>query len=341
MRQPVSPSAVLWRICLFGCLVALAGLLALWGAGVPFNPIRSTLFNLFLFFGAWLPLVAILAGVAVFRERPPSPFAYLRTQFFTRAYLLRQLRMIPILVTLALFMNVFSAMKSAIPLFNPFSWDEAFIRWDYLLGFGNDPWQLIQPLVGYPIVSSALSGLYHLWILLIYAGSVYMAAHQPDEALRLRYFVSYFLCWSVIGVVLAIGFSSVGPVFMEPLFGNDRFEPLMDYLRAADGEYPIFVLPVQQQLLDWHATGDFGLGRGISAMPSMHISLAVLFWLAMRRLSDAAGWLFGGYAWIIFIASIHTAYHYAVDGIVAAAVTWLIWWLVGRIFSAQADTPPS
>ena len=328
-----------WPIYLVSLGSVALGAIALASVNVPLRPFMAALFNLFLFTGAWLPLTAILVGWELVKARPASPFAHLRENYFTRAFWKRQLHFLPIVACVALFMINFSAMKSAIPLFNPFSWDPAFIAWDRTLFFGTDPWRVIHPILGYPIVSAATAGIYHLWILLIYAGCIYMGAHQPNDALRIRYFVSYFLCWSLIGVVLAITFSSVGPVFMEPLFGDPTFAPLMNYLESANEEYPVLVLAVQQQLLEWHATGQYGLGRGISAMPSMHVSLAVLFWLGMRQVSKGAGRFFGVFAILIFIGSIHTGYHYAVDGIIAAIVTWAIWWLVGRVFPTSPVVP--
>lgn len=311
------------------CIFAFAISLSL--AGVAFHPWSSVLYNFFLFAASWLLVIAVLFAARLFRERPESPFAFGAEVFGQKAFWLRQLRAVPLLALLSVFMIYFGGMKSAIPLFNPFSWDQTFIRWDAALGFGYDPWRILHPLIGYPVVTSALAALYHLWILLIYAGSIYLGAYQTDELLRTRYFVSYFLCWSLVGVALAVLFSSVGPAFMQPLFGDPRFAPLMDYLQQADKQFPVMVLTVQQQLLDWQAGGELGLGRGISAMPSMHISLATLFWLAMRKISARAGWFFGVFALLIFVGSIHTGYHYALDGIVAATATLAIWWIVGRV----------
>ena len=72
------------------------------------------------------------------------------------------------------------------------------------------------------------------------------------------------------------------------------------------------------------------LGAGIAAMPSMHVAGALLFALAGWRESRALGLLLTGYAVLILVGSVHLAWHYAVDGYVAALVTAFLWWAVGR-----------
>ena len=132
---------------------------------------------------------------------------------------------------------------------------------------------------------------------------------------------------------MAIAFASVGPCFMEPLLGDDTFADQMVYLHEAGERYPVLVLEVQQILLDWHAIGQHGIGRGITAMPSMHVALATIFWLATRRIYRWAGWFFFVFLAVIFVGSIHLAYHYAVDGIVAFVGAILIWIVAGRLTS--------
>jgi membrane-associated phospholipid phosphatase len=103
----------------------------------------------------------------------------------------------------------------------------------------------------------------------------------------------------------------------------------MLYLQTANQDYPLMVLDVQKTLLDWQQSGGSQLGRGISAMPSMHVSLAFLFFLMMRHVSPLAGRLFGVYFVIILIGSVHLGYHYAVDGYVSIIITGLIWKATG------------
>jgi hypothetical protein len=133
---------------------------------------------------------------------------------------------------------------------------------------------------------------------------------------------------------MATAFSSVGPCFVGPILGNQHFEPLMAYLHAVDATYPILALNVQDLLLAWYRKSANGLGSGITAMPSMNVSIAFLFYLAMRHVSIAAKWLFFAFFVVILVGSVHLAYHYALDGIVSIAVTAALWNGSWRLFEA-------
>lgn len=93
-------------------------------------------------------------------------------------------------------------------------------------------------------------------------------------------------------------------------------------------------LQVQEILLSAYRSGARGLGMGISAFPSMHVSLAFLFFLVSRRLSFRLGWFALAYLGVIVLGSIHLGYHYAVDCYAAIIGTYLIWkatgWWDGR-----------
>lgn len=312
------------RIGLF-CLIVLALFYAaLAHVGVhPFQP-AAYIANFASYLSAWVILASAFGGAALYRARPDKPIAYLREVEFGPAYRERLRQSWPILLASILFMPGFSAMKSAIPLFNAFSWDQTFINLDLAL-HGQDPWRLLQPVIGYPVVTSALSVAYHMWVLLIYGGTIYFALYVPDRSLRIRYFAANFAIWAINGVGLAIVFASVGPCFVGPLLGNPHYADQMAYLYKANDAFPVMVLDVQQQLLAWQTSGSHGLGRGITAMPSMHVALAFLFYLAVRQVSRALGRAFLVFLLIIMIGSVHLAYHYAVDSYLSLIVTSIIW----------------
>lgn len=235
---------------------------------------------------------------------------------------------IPALFCLIVFTPAFSAMKSGIPLFNEYSWDRYFIQLDRTI-HGVDPWLLLQPIFGSPLVTSLMSMAYHFWVLLLYVFSLFFTFRRSDEVLRQRFFVAYFLCWAIIGVGLAIIFASVGPCFVNPILGMNDFDPLMQYLKQANQSHPVMVLEVQAALLEGYRNGDFGLGRGITAMPSMHVSIALLFVLCLRPISRVAAIAALVFLLVIMIGSVHLGYHYAVDGYLSLLATGTIWKVAG------------
>lgn len=313
---------------LVAVIIAVLGT-ALANRGISVFRPDSYLANLTLFFYVALvwAIVRILKILAI--DRPEAATRTIIEAFLARSLWPRYVSAAVVLTCLLLFMPVFSAMKSGISTFNGYSWDGIFITLDRNL-HGDDAWRILQPLIGYPIVTSMLSVVYHFWLILLYVVSFYFLIHNDPER-RQRFFISYFLCWSIIGVGMAIMFASVGPCFVEPIVGRNDFAPLMQYLRHADQSYPVLVLDVQNMLLTKFENRHSGLGSGISAMPSMHVSIATLFFLAFRQVSKIAAWLSGVFLVLILVGSVHLAYHYAVDGYVAMIATGLIWLLSGWI----------
>lgn len=282
---------------------------------------------------AWALLV-IDSGALLLRNRPDRPTRFLIETYRSRLGNPRVIASLPMLATIVVFMPFFSKLKSMIPLFNDFGWDATFIAWDRTIFFGRDAWEVMQPVLGYPVVTAFLALLYHAWMLLIYVGTLVFLFYRGAAPARRQYLLGFFLIWTVIGGLLATIFASVGPCFMEPIKGDPHFAAQMAYLEAANAQVPVMTLHVQELLLGWYHAGERGLGSGITAMPSMHVSMAMLFWLAVRRVSPLAGKVFGAFFVVIWIASVHLAYHYAVDGLVSVVATYALWrfadWAIAR-----------
>lgn len=319
-----------WGVAFIGLILSGIFAIALLSVGVPpVNPF-DYLLNAQLFLVSWAILASFQILLALYRHRPGHPLPYVAQQVFGKKYLRRSLQALPIIVTAIIFLVTFSAIKSAIPLFNEFHWDDEFIVMDQQI-HGGDPWRLLQPILGFPIVTALLAAFYHLWLLLVYVGTIWLAIYAEDRALRIRYFLSFFLSWAVIGVALATAFASVGPCFLFPIMGDAHFLDQMAYLHSANEHFPIMVLDVQAMLLEGYETGNFGLGRGITAMPSMHVALAFVFFLAMCKVNRVAAILSFIFLVLIMLGSVHLAYHYAVDGYVSIAVAALIWLFSGSV----------
>ena len=290
------------------------------------NPgVGGILANAQIFFMFLVVLACWDAGRELYKHRPDSPVAHLKARYSAPGFTRGVLAGLPMLGIAIVLLPYFSKMKSAIPLFNDYSWDQTLIEWDRAIFFGYDAWEVLQPVLGFPIVTAFLALLYQLWFLLLYPGVMFFAFAKIDPAVRRQFFLSYVLSWTMIGGAMATWLASVGPCFVGPMLGDPTFDAQMAYLYAANEEVPIMVLPVQEMLLEWYGKAENGLGSGITAMPSMHCAIAFLYWLAMRRISVAWGHFFAGFAIITWISSVHLAYHYAVDGLVSLIAVVAIW----------------
>lgn len=289
--------------------------------------------NAQIYLGTCQGMLAADCLYTLVRHRPKRPFAHLRQRYLARQRLETGLQQVPIIAVLIVFLPFFSAMKSAIPLFNIYSWDRTFIEIDRALFLGHDPWQLLQPVLGYPIITAALALFYHLWFLLIYFGSLCFLFLPIDNAIRRRFVLTFLLTWAIVGGAMATALASYGPCFVKPLLGYTDFDAQMSYLYAANQVYTVMTLPVQQMLLERLQTSSNGLGSGITAMPSMHIAIAFIFYLASRKLSAQWGNAFLAFFILIWIASVHLAYHYAIDGLVSVLAVGAIWKASGWLFT--------
>jgi len=238
----------------------------------------------------------------------------------------------------------FNSFKQMILPLAGFSWDPAIAAADKALFLGNDPWRVTHAIFSSPQATVIIDRAYHGWFVPMSLGLI-ACAFMPKSTYRLRtqYMLSYIGVWIGIGSIAAFLMPSAGPCFYEAYVGSEAsFHQLMQTLASAQADTgsTLTSLSNQAMLVKLHGADKLIIGGGISAMPSVHNGLAFLFALAAFQLNRVAGWVLAGYAAMIWIGSIHLGWHYALDGVIAFVLTYVIWLAAGRLAAAFDRTDP-
>jgi len=289
----------------------------------------------------WILKVTVLQGNSV---RSAGFWRRVPTEFMSPE---RFLLALPVLLLWPLFVNTFSLAKSLITLIQPFYLDQALVQLDRALHGGWDPWVLLQPLLGHPLVTYSFDKFYALWFFVLYLGLLLQAFAVRDRRVRMQFLLSFTLAWPLLGNVGATLLSSAGPCYYALIGLGDLFAPLTAYLHDAAApanlslfgfQLPLELIALRAQDFLWskYQEGQFVLGSGISAAPSMHVATT---WL-IARMCQARGSRMAPWAWafvaIILVGSVHLGWHYAVDGYLAIAGAWMIWRVVGWLLNRPA-----
>jgi len=233
--------------------------------------------------------------------------------------------------------SAFLVVKVSIPKVLPFSYDTAFEELDRWLHFGYQPWELLQPLLGQEWITLSLHRLYYFWFPVIYVTFFWQVGTRLDNVLRMQFIFSFVACWAIIGGVMATALSSAGPIYYDLVIAGspDTYKAGMDYLQQINKEHGLYMFMIKDYLWEYYVNPvDTGPIKGISAMPSMHVSIAFLLALFGWKKGSYYRIGYGIFAVLIFLGSIHLLWHYAVDGYVSIIATALIWMICGKFARA-------
>jgi hypothetical protein len=247
-------------------------------------------------------------------------------------------------------MLAFSPFKYLIGRVRGFPFDPILMRTGRVLFFGHDGWEITHALFGSPVATAILQMVYSAWFFLVWLSVVFCIARSDDTRFRMQFLLAFLLCWILIGSVAAYWLASAGPCFYQHIFGDAHYAPLMSRLHILDRKIAAIapawrLLSIDEQNWLWnsYANSANAFGVGISAMPSMHVAFSALMARGGFALDRRTGWLLSIYAFLIWIASIHLGWHYAIDGIVGAFMGVAIWYLAGwmlRVFILGRSVRP-
>jgi hypothetical protein len=320
------------------CLGAIA--LAAWLPGEQ-HPNFLTYGGLWLRLGVpVLLLFLVLTSLpAVIRERPDRPLRLLAVRI--GGYLTpRAMAGLGLIALQVVLMGTFTSVKTMLPTISGYVWDAPLADLDAVLHGGVDPWLLIAALVSRPWALHAVEFVYASgWMVMIGLVPAIVALSPRLAAIRVRFFVTYILCWILLGNLLAVATMSAGPAYFGEVTGDfERFRPLLDQVAANAGRL-WSAFDIQRMLWHAHESGAASLGSGISAFPSLHVAMATLWAIVAFQRSVRLGIAALAFLAFVLVGSVALGWHYAVDGYVSIPLTILIWKIVGWLPSNTA--PPS
>lgn len=279
--------------------------------------------------------VIYFTGLRLFHPDVRSLPGHSFYKYWFRDYFRRRriINMLFALMAMTLSLSAFTVHKTLVFRALPFTHDPWIIEADKWLFFGTDPWKVTHALFSSPWATMVLDRLYHPFFLPMALGYIIGMVIISSPRLRHAYIATYLLSWLFIGMLMARAMMSAGPAFDGVLIDTGgRFLPLLERLRDQAAQNSWIDVPGLQEYLQTVYYSDYvAFGSGISAMPSMHISMAVLWAIPAWYAGRLWGLLFSAYALLMWLASIHLAWHYALDGVVAGAVTLAIWFAVYRL----------
>lgn len=302
----------------FGALMA-----GMFGFGERYKPFLYVLTWLEASVAMLVPgFVIVAAAMAIVANRSAPLSGFLRE--LKQALHPRIVAGLVLFCATVVFYGSFTSIKNMLPDLTGFTWDKTLADVDQALHFGVDPTLFLGTII--PAKFAMMIDFFYGrgWSLLMLATTMCAAVSTRYAHLRTRYFMTYFICWIVVGNLLAGLFLSGGPCYYALLTG--------DYSRFAD--LPTMMLGTyspryQQYLWNLYQTKVTGFGTGISAFPSMHLATVTLIALYLWSINRSLG-IFGiAFTLLILIGSIRLGWHYAIDGYVAILVTLVAWKAVG------------
>jgi hypothetical protein len=256
-------------------------------------------------------------------------FQYLRHPRHARAILTRERVLGAILVMLLIepVQITFQALKQAIGHVVGFPWDPWLHEADLLL-HRTEPWRMYARVLPDWSWIRAIDVLYVTWLLLFLL-FLFWASWSHRRLLRQQALIAFLLLTTIGATLGAWTGASAGPCYYSFVTPHSSPGPYDELLLRLDsfGSNGTGLIARQAQNWLWgvHVDDQTANYSGVSAMPSLHVGMAVLFALVAWERYMPLGIVMTAYAAMIQLGSVLLGWHYAVDGYVGALLAVACW----------------
>lgn len=161
-----------------------------------------------------------------------------------------------------------------------FLWDRSLAHVSKSL-FGVSFWTITHRWFGSLAATRVLDQAYSLWLALMFVLPPVVAVVFGDPVRRFRILLAWTLSWLLIGSLAAWYFASAGPCFYNQFVGYDPGYAALERRLAALASqavaegHPLAAMRFQPVLVASYRNPDLAPAGGISAMPSMHVAMAI------------------------------------------------------------------
>ncbi len=224
----------------------------------------------------------------------------------------------------------FCCLKYVIPYVRPVVFDAELSALDTAMHWGVNPSELAVALTSsMPALLHATDAFYvgYFPILLIFFA--YVMIQERRAHLRDPFVLGYCLFWLLGGLSYYL-FPSMGPIYHQPAV----FEGVMQHT-------PIAAKLNHELLIDYRAfaaapwSHEPMLYYGIAAMPSLHVGACAMFACFARHFGRVPFAIMIVLTMLMFLGSVITGWHYAIDGYAGALLGWLAYWIAMRFSAAR------
>jgi len=293
----------------------------------------SVLFPLFIAF--LTPFFALFTAYIIQRRTPSRQKLAFRS-VTSSGNVSRYIIGLMFLTAYCLFIGMFTSVKTSLSVIYGFQHDVFQADMDKAIFMGVDAWKIlfepIHSLWTQPVIEFNYNALWHLHTYLVL---FMVATAYQSRGLRTRYLLSFMLVWIIVGNIFAGMFISAGPAFYGFVTGDEtRFGAQLQTLATYAGSSAV---SFQDYLWTSYVNELPGFGTGISAFPSVHVSVCVLNTLFAFEVSRRLGLLSLAYTLIIQTSSVYLAWHYFVDGLFGALIVAAIYYGIRFVIRDQKD----